>query len=131
MVVDSYVAKQLGFGNVKKITINSSSSEYQRPNFEHLANVLALDTGMVLVCLNDLGSRQTHQFTKFVMGILEPTPMGILTNRVNCTPSKIFVSPLNSTLEFSIYKFNENNQPIPLQWNIACYVTGVLIGINS
>jgi hypothetical protein len=131
MVVDSYVAKQLGYGNVKKITINSSSSEYQSPNFEHLANVLALDTGMVLVCLNDLGSRQTHQFTKFVMGILEPTPMGILTNRVNCTPSKIFVSPLNSTLEFSIYKFNENNQPIPLQWNIACYVTGVLIGINS
>lgn len=127
-----FIAYKLGYGHVNSITLDSVNLPYPEEseisNVDSIAKVLVYDTGMVVVSLDQLGSQQTHQFTNTVMAILESDPAGIMTTKPGLEFARVAVSPFNPTMEFVLYKYNENNQPIPLGWKVGSYVRGLLVG---
>lgn len=130
--VTPYIGHRLGYGHVTLIKPSMQTTSYhedvESDSVEALAKVLVYDTGMVVVSLDQQASKQTYQFTNTVMAIMESDQAGIMTTKPGVEYSRVPVSSFNSTLEFVLSKFNETNEPIPLNWKVAAYVRGVLIG---
>jgi hypothetical protein len=130
--VPPYISHRLGFGHVTVIRPSMKSESYPEEieisNVEALAKVLVYDTGMVVVGLDQQGSKQTYQFTNTVMAIMESDNAGVMTTKPGIEYLRVPVSYFNPNLEFVLSKFNENNEPIPLNWKVGAYIRGLLVG---
>jgi len=130
--VPPYISHRLGFGHVTVIRPSMKSESYPEEieisNVEALAKVLVYDTGMVVVGLDQQGSKQTYQFTNTVMAIMESDNAGVMTTKPGIEYLRVPVSYFNPNLEFVLSKFNENNEPIPLNLKVAAYIRGLLVG---
>lgn len=130
--VPNYVGHKLGYGHVDLIKPSMTTVPYPQDvssdNVEKMARTLVYDTGMVVVSLGQRGSQQTQQFSTTYMATLEPEYSGVLTTKHAMDMPKIQVTYFNPSLEFVLSRFSENNEPIPLDWKVGCYVRGTLIG---
>lgn len=125
------MAHRLGFGHVSHITQDSVSIPHPPMvalhNVGKISKIQSFDTGMVMVTLANYGSTQTQQFINVLMAVLEPQSGGCHTTRIEERP-QITVSQFNPRLEFKMSRFNETNQPVPLDWKCGAFVRGVLRG---
>lgn len=130
--VPTYISHKLGYGHVSVIKPHMHNDSYPEEveikNVEAIAKVLAYDTGMVVISLDQQASKQTHQFTNLVMAILESDDAGVMTTKTGLEFSKVPISYFNPNLQFELSRFNENNQPMPLGWKVGAYIRGVLVG---
>ena len=130
--VPSYIAHQLGYGHVNIIRPNMSTVPYTDEvnidDIEKTSRILVYDAGMVVVSLDQRGSNQTHQFTNTFMAILQARKDGTMTTDLNTEMPRVPLATFNPNLEFVLSKFNENNEPIPLDWKTAAFIRGVLVG---
>lgn len=130
--VPTYISHRLGYPPVSLIKPDMSSSSYPEEleiaNVEAIAKVLAYDTGMVVISLDQQASKQTYQFTNTVMAILESDDAGVMTTKPGLEFSRVPVSYFNPNLQFVLSRFNENNEPMPLGWKVGAYIRGLLVG---
>lgn len=110
------------------MTNEAYKDEVNIDDIEKTARVLVYDAGMVVVSLDQRGSNQTHQFINTFMAILQARKDGTMTTDQGVALPRVPLATFNPNLEFVLSKFNENNEPIPLDWKTAAYIRGVLVG---
>lgn len=132
--VPSYVAHQLGYDEIERIKPTMIPKAMFKPDVDQKdyakkATTLVLDTGMVVVNLEQNSSQQISQFQTTMMAILEPTREGVMKiNNNSMLVPRVSVSYYNPVLEFVLHRFNEIGEPASLEWKVGAYIQGVLSG---
>lgn len=132
--VPSYVAHQLGYEEIERIKPSMIPKAIFKPDvdqqdFDKKASTLVLDTGMVVVNLEQNSSQQISQFQTTMMAILEPTREGVMKiNNNSMLVPRVHVSYYNPVMEFALHRFNELGEPANLEWKVGAYIQGVLSG---
>jgi hypothetical protein len=91
------------------------------------ALVQAFDTGMVAITMDYKPSYYTEGLKDELMAILMPQKPGVLESLSDFSP---FVYPPHSLggLTFTLWRYSEDDKPIPLSWKTGATIGGVLVG---
>lgn len=130
--VPIYIGHRLGYGHVEYIRPTMDNASYPGDvdvqDVEKTSRVLVYDVGMLVVSLDQRSSQQTHQFTDTFMALLEPEFSGVLKTPQTLELPFVPVSQFRKELTFVFSRFNESNQPVPLDWKVGAFVRGMLVG---
>lgn len=130
--VPIYIGHKLGYGHVEYIKPSMVNASYPGDldiqDVEKTSRILVYDIGMLVVSLDQRSSQQTHQFTDTFMALLEPDFSGILKTPLMLDMPFVPVSQFRKELTFILSRFNESNQPVPLELKIGAFVRGMLVG---
>ena len=122
---------RLGYGYGERIRKENAATSMATDVNEELSQksqTLVFDTGMTIITMDNTGNNCTFGFQDEVMSVLYPKKPGILESHPNVTPSVVPFCTGTNELSFTIWRFSENNTPIPLSWKTGGYLDGVLVG---
>ena len=124
------LSKRLGFGEKERIRKDDVSLPIpvsDNKEYSEKARTLVFDTSMVAITMDHKASYYTMGIGDELMTILYPKVPGVLESLPSIAP---FVTPSHhrDELTFSLWRYSEDDKPIPLSWKVGAYLSGVLIG---
>ena len=136
VLVPPDVSEQLGFPSfTTRIpqTMLASPVKVEKDIGDFVKNSMTIvyDVGLATVYLEDETNFQTVSFQNKVMATLEPENDGTMRMKCHYGPDgpQAFVSYLaNPELVFSIARFSEDMEPVPLSLPVGAYISGQLVG---
>ena len=124
------LSDRLGYGErqiIDKQIVPEPIAAEDNSQLEDKARTLVFDTGMTTITMDHRAMHYSHGVEDELMAVLYPIHPGILQSRSSLSSSKI-QSHHSDEMTFSIFRFSEDNKPIPLSWKCGAYVEGLLVG---
>lgn len=133
------LAKRFGFPH--QPFIDSQIQSDPVPDMHDLKDInvkskaLILDTGILIICLNNLSATNLIGVYDKIVGSLSPDTAGIMNIQHACYepiffPITTYITGPNNTInaQFNLYRLYEDNVLKPFQWTIGSHIYGVLKG---
>lgn len=133
----SKVIRQLGYepSACEFITPNSISREVKTSldtvDLEKKAKALVYDTGMVVAFLDvQSGGSSNTVSDQTILATLMPRIDGVLRNRLSQIRDvpRVYLSNFSPDMHVLLYRYNDRNERMPLDWPVGGYVYGEVTG---
>lgn len=131
--VPSKVVRQLGFDpSVAEFITQSSVPSAVKTSIDTVdlvkkAKALVYDTGLVVALLD--GHLEGKQSDFAILATLHPQEDGVLRNQIYYKDvSRLSLSSFTPDMRILLYRFNDNNEKMPLDWPVGGYVFGEITG---
>lgn len=144
---EEFLAHRLGYGYTKRISKTSelvpvrttgSANAKEDLTVTERSEILCVDTGSVVVILENVASNKTAEIDSTVMASLRPTGHGTMskTHRdfhdyLVDLSSQCVTSDEEVVLRFRIVRKNDRNIFENLNWSTGCFISGCLEGVDA